>query len=156
MTYERQTHKQLGFLEELDEWVDSFPIEAVQRELNRLQEQKGTLEAAINALSRKLTIWNTLRSAHHSNGDPPKYPTKRDALLAFFDEHPERELRLAEIRDGLIARGWAGDDAKSSHALQMALLTAHKRGEVDRVEKGVYKLAATRSRAGAEAEGVAA
>ncbi len=52
-------------------------------------------------------------------------------------------MKLSEIRDEMIRRGWlAQTEQKAAHALQMMLSTLAKEGKVDRPAFGVYRLTA--------------
>jgi hypothetical protein len=67
-------------------------------------------------------------------------PSKPDGLLTVLAEAPGRKMRLREIRLELISRGWMGIGAAERHALEVAAATLAKRGEVDRVSRGIYRL----------------
>lgn len=140
---------QIRLLEErLDRWVEQFPIEAVRQELAALQQQKGSIEAAIRALNARLALWEAARRAADEAGADwhvlvssegrASYPTKREAVLALLSEAPHAEWRLRDIRQELVSRGWLSYDRKAAHALEVAATMMAKRGEIHRVRKGIY------------------
>jgi hypothetical protein len=134
----------IGVLEaQLDSWVDGFPIETLRQHLAELEQQKGTIEAAIESLNRRLDIWQAMRAHSHGHGHLAKRPSKRDAVLTLLEKDPWREFSLAEIRQRLIADGLLDDTAKARHALEATVSNMTKRGEIARPRKGFYEIVRT-------------
>ncbi len=132
----------IGHLEaQLDDWVGSFPIASIRAHLKALEHQKGTIEAAIESLNRRLAIWQAMRAHEAGQGDLVPKPSKRDAVLGLLERDPHREVAHSEIRSRMIEDGLLEDSRKARHALEMTLSNMTKRGEVTRVRKGFYKLA---------------
>lgn len=125
---------------QLDQWVDDFPVEAIRQHLRELRERKGTIEAAIESLDRRLAVWSAMRS-HASGHDVASPPSKRDGVLNLLERDPNHDFRLAEIRDHLTEGGLMEDSAKARHALEMTVVNMTKRGEIERPRKGFYRIA---------------
>jgi hypothetical protein len=122
--------------------VTRLKLTTLQRERDRILREISTYEA-------KLRVWEATR---HSLGGTRgglravtegRLPTKPEAVLAFLAEHPRTTFRLSEVRDALIQRGWMEDTRQARHALEVAALNLAKRGAVQRVQKGLYRLGAS-------------
>jgi hypothetical protein len=124
----------------LDQWLDSFPIDKVQAQLAELERTKGTIEAAIESLNRRLAIWAAMREHQAGFDNSARRPSKRDAVVTLLERDPYREFAASEIRDKLIEDGLLEDSKKARHALEMTLSNMVKRGEAVRPRKGFYKL----------------
>lgn len=124
----------------LDQWVDSFPVDRVREELAELERQKGSLEAAIESLNRRLQIWTAMREHQAGLDNTAQRPSKRDAVLNLLERDPYREFALSEIRGKLVSDGLLDDSRKARHALEATLSNMVKRGEAMRPRTGFYKL----------------
>jgi hypothetical protein len=136
-----------GMLEkQLDQWVDSFPVDSIRQHLADLEQKKGTIEAAIESLNRRLRIWQTMR-AHSAGGisAPEVRPSKRDAVLSILERDPTREFALAELRQMMLDGGLLDDTQKGRHALEATVSNMCKRGEIERPRKGYYTLPQTQT-----------
>ena len=127
----------------LDQWIDDFPIDAVKTQLEELERERGSIEAAIASFRRRLEIWGAMRAHAQGHGDKVPKPRKRDAVLNLLEQDPGRTFALSEIRDRLITDGLLEDSDKARHALDVTLSNMRRRGEVTRVRKGFYRLAPT-------------
>jgi hypothetical protein len=126
----------------LDEWMETFPVERVRKELETLKKQKGSLEAAIDALNRRLALWQAAKEGAdelHLLVGERKFPPKRDAILYFLTEQNGREMSLRDMREALIKRGWLAPGKKVAHAFEAAAANLARRGEIQRVRKGYYR-----------------
>lgn len=132
----------LGLLEaSLDNWIDSFPAGEIRQHLAELERRKGTIEAAIEALNRRLQVWATMRTFAAGHDPAAVRPSKRDAVLNLLEQDPYREFALSEIREALIAGGLLDDTPKARHALEMTVVNMTKRREIERIKKGFYRIA---------------
>ncbi len=125
---------------QLDRWVEDFPADSIREHLAELERQRGTIEAAIESLTRRLQMWIALRAHTAGKGHLAKRPSKRDAVLALLERDHTREFSLAEIRSYLSEAGVLEDSAKARHALEATVSNMTKRGEIDRPRKGFYRL----------------
>jgi hypothetical protein len=131
-----------GALEaQLDAWVGSFPVESIRQHLRELERRKGTIEAAIESLSRRLNMWQAMRAHSAGHGDLTERPSKRDAVLTLLERDPTREFSLTEIRGFLIEGGMLDNTPKARHALEATVSNMTKRGEILRPRKGHYIVA---------------
>lgn len=131
-----------GLLEkQLDEWVESFPVDSLTAHLADLQRQRGTIEAAIESLNRRLAMWQALRSQQGGYANPSPKPTKRDAVLSILERDPTRQFSLTEIRNLMFEAGVLEDTPKARHALEATVSNMTKRREIYRPTKGHYMLA---------------
>ncbi len=128
-------------------WVRSFPIDEVKRHIADLERERAAISAEIEDLWRRVTLWSALRSlavsevTDDASTDMPA-PAKRDALLTLLAEAQGQPVRLVEMREEMIARGWLPRTPKAIHALEVAATTLARRGEAERVKKGIYRLPA--------------
>ena len=68
-------------------------------------------------------------------------PSKPAAVVALLREHRGRALRLIEIRNALIERGFMGTEKREVHALEVAVRALEARGAIERIRRGMYRLA---------------
>ncbi len=128
------------------DWLRSFPIDEVKRQIADLEREQEGIAEAIAGLRRRLTMWSALSEfTSMESADTPRsgvgqVPSKRDALLALLAEAQGQPSRLVEMREEMIARGWLARTPQAIHALEVAATTLAQRGEVERVKKGVYRL----------------
>lgn len=131
----------IGHLEaQLDRWVDSFPVEAIQQHLAELQARKGTIDAAIESLTKRLQVWQAIRAHDAGRGVSVVVPTKRESVLVLLDRDPTREFSLAEIREYLVDCGLLENSARARHALEVTVSNMVRRGEIARPKRGFYAL----------------
>jgi len=136
----------LSYLEaQLNRWLDTFPAEALRRELAELEKKRGTIEAAIEALNRQLLIWQTMRTRALGMRQA-ELPSKRDVVLALLERDESREFSIVEIRESMIEGGLLEDTPKARHALEATISNMVKRGEIERPHRGHYRLAAPKRR----------
>lgn len=122
-------------------WAASTPLGLLEDELRALEEQRLELAARIEILKRHVGLLHAVRSL--ASGTPSAgvpAPPKRDAVLRVLADAPGSAMRLAEIREALIDRGWLGNDRRATHALEVAVATMAQRGEVLRIRRGLYQL----------------
>jgi hypothetical protein len=126
----------------LDDWIATFPVDRVRKELDALKRQKGSLEAAIDALNRRLALWQAAKDGiddMHVLVGRRNYPPKRDAILHYLAERDGQVVRLGVMRDALIERGWLAHGKKAAHAFEVTAANLVRRGEIERVRKGYYR-----------------
>lgn len=111
-----------------------LPVDQMRESLVELQTMRAAIDEQIDLLMRLL-------DAVTGNNGKRSYPRKRDAVLALLRERAGEEMRLAQIRAHLIARGEMPATDKAKHALQMTLSTLAREGQVERVSQGIYKVA---------------
>jgi hypothetical protein len=117
----------------------TLKLTTLQRERDRILREIATYEAKLRVCEA------TRRSLSGTKGGlravtEGRVPTKPEAVLAFLAEQPRTTFRLSEIRDALMQRGWMEDTRQARHALEVAALNLAKRGAVQRVQKGLYRL----------------
>ena len=127
-------------LDGLDEIADQL-----RAALAHLDEERQAINATYEDVQAKLRYIEQARRMLDStaqtgtNGHSAPVPSKREAALAVLAEIGV-PMKLSEIRDEMIRRGWLAPDEKAAHALQMMLSTLVKEGKVDRPAYGVYRL----------------
>lgn len=130
-------------------------IKQLQRDLEALDEEISRVEAEVE---KKRSVLNDLRAdrealqgfrnflAHggdSTDGQPPpakrQRRNKRDAILAILADG--QALHAAAIRQILVDEGEMEPDKKSYHSLQVILSQMYRDDLVERVDRGVYKIA---------------
>jgi hypothetical protein len=111
-------------------------IERLMREIHERQEEQQR--------------WYSLLALKSQLGEAPAPPTIPDVpplrpaiKLVFRDHGVGTVIALATLRDELARRGWLGDGDTEYHRLQMMASKMAKRGELDRPQKGLYRLASS-------------
>jgi hypothetical protein len=144
-------------------WLEAFPNKELERRLSLLLTQRRKLDVEIRFIQTQLmrhrqyledlSPGSTTAIAEAiprtSARSRSQYPPKRMAVLRFLSETPGRAWRLADLKTGLIGRGWLEDNDRARHALQVTVLGMAKRGELEKPRTGYYSLATDRSASGA-------
>ncbi len=116
-------------------------IGEAERRLTELRTLRAKVELEISVTEAKLGVWHAARRSLNGERHLAAVPrTKREAVLRLLGEHPFESFRLVAIREMLVERGWMVNDKNGRHALEVAVRNMEKRGELTRVETGVYKL----------------
>jgi len=123
------------------QWAAAVPLEHVVRELETLERERLRLDARIALLKRHVGLLSAVRAFANGSAAPLPVPSKRDAILRVLAENPTSALKLSEIREELVRRGWLAGDRRSVHALEVAITSMARRGDLRRVRRGLYELA---------------
>ncbi len=129
--------------------LDSFSLEEAEAEVLRLQAEAERVQATLQKFQALVAFKRQLGNA--GNGDEPserlfvahssKPPPLRQAILAVMNEWRHGSyIRLAQLRERLVERGWLTDSDSDAHRLQVTAGLMVRRGTLQRPEKGFYQL----------------
>jgi hypothetical protein len=132
-------------------WVDDFPRErvaaAIARVENRLAKWRQALaiyDAMHSENGSEPTRWSAAAAAPDPTNSliplPERTPTKAQAVTTVMRTSPHTTWKLDDLRRALVAHGWIEDTKRASHGLQVVTSTMVQRGQLERPEKGFYRL----------------
>ena len=111
-------------------WLEAFPSRQLERRLASLVQQRRDLDGEIRFLQNQILRYRQYLTDLNPPKDEeepsapiqaadglPKFPPKRTAVFRLLAETPGRSLKLAEVRETLIKRGWLEDTDKARHEL---------------------------------------
>jgi hypothetical protein len=137
--------------QDLTELVDGVAIEEAELQERRsiLEKRKADLQALqglrnflVHGSEQTLSTAPAVASSGASlTLSAPGRPrgSKRDAILSILADG--QELHTSAIRTTLIGAGEMAPDQKSYHSLQVTLSQMFRAGEIERVARGVYRVA---------------
>ena len=117
-------------------------IHLMTQEIEHHERVRDAAAAEALALRRRRAVLQRLTS-HETAGVAVRegLPSKPAAVVALLREHRGRALRLIEIRNALIERGFMGTEKREVHALEVAVRALEARGAIERIRRGMYRLA---------------
>jgi hypothetical protein len=146
-------------VDQLVELLEGVTEDALRTELRELEKRANLIRAALRfkeeesqpgasggtaAESSPVNLElspATARSHATMEITTPDAPiTMRQAVLTLLAENPNRPRKQAEIRQALMRRGWMPPDESRAHYLGVVLSKLARNGELERPERGYYKL----------------
>ena len=67
-------------------------------------------------------------------------PSKRKMILRRLGENPGESMRLVDLKNELVGRGWLDDTKDAAHSLGVSAYKAFQKGELDRPKHGYYQI----------------
>ncbi len=137
-------------LQDLEERIASAEQDLLEQQaaLEQLKADRDALRDLRNFFAhgrppRSAGVQDAIRVDEHVSARviSPAGPSKREVVLNVLADGRSRST--AAIHKALVDAGEVGSDKKAYHALQVTLSQAYRAGDVDRVGRGVYKLAST-------------
>jgi hypothetical protein len=144
--------------QELARWHASFPAELVRDHIAALKHEREALAVKIAQLEEEYARWESFKTPRANGGmtaleamqrvtrslgeigeirdlGDPKRPAILELLAA-----KGKPMTTSDIRAALITRRLINEDTKGRKLVDATLFHMTRRGEIERVEKGVYKL----------------
>lgn len=108
------------------------------------------LEKVIADAQLEQSKWRTILGLKQQLGEPSTVlvnqngeskPTLRQAItLVLENKGPGSAMRLRDIGDELVRRGWLGQSERDNHRLQMMASDMKKKDQLERPGYGLYRL----------------
>jgi hypothetical protein len=129
-------------MDNINAWLESFPYRDAQTRLKALQVKKQEIDAELMRLMQLVAVYE---HEHRPSRTQPEQPTEevepvRSLRLAIARvmRDSDRGMRLSELRDVLVERGWLTNTKNDYHRLQMAASNMVKAAQLKRPEQGLY------------------
>jgi hypothetical protein len=143
-----------GIFDKVQALLGDVTVDDAVANIQRLEDEISEKQAEQAKWRALLGLKQQLgEAAAASNGQAPR-PTLPQAVLAYLHELPPgSSVRLKDIGVQLQAKGWLDTDKNAMHRLQMATSKLVKRDELERADRGFYKLPSGVGAPGEESEG---
>jgi hypothetical protein len=134
-------------INELVQVIDGMSEADLTRELDELEERVEMIRFALHykQTRRKADAppapqerAHELETERPASRRPPK--NRRRAILALMHDFPGKVWRYQEVREAMIERGWLDPDERANHALGVAMSKMASLGQLERPERGYYRL----------------
>jgi hypothetical protein len=140
---DERTRKLIGLEAELQARTSALLAE-LDAELEALRTRRDRLNHAISTLARKrhryaAQLGDEGQSSLRVAGKLPK----TDAADSVLREVAPRSMRLGQIYEELVRRGWCDDTSRDRHALEVAVRSLERAGRVVRPQRGWYRSSST-------------
>jgi hypothetical protein len=133
---------------EVQRLLGSVAVEDAQARIEVLREEIEERQAEQQRWYSLLGLKQQLGEVEAGLGQPAPPPLRIAIRSLFEDIAPGTPASLSAIRRELQRRDWLGDTDNEGHRLQMAASNMVKRGDLERVSKGLYRLASDDASAG--------
>jgi hypothetical protein len=109
-------------------------------ELEALRTRRDRLNHAISTLARKRHRYAAqLVDGGRLNPTATGKIPKTDAADSVLREVAPRSMRLGELFEEIVRRGWCDDTSRDRHALEVAARSLERAGRVVRPRRGWYR-----------------
>jgi hypothetical protein len=120
----------------IDSWLEGFPREEVQRQINELEERLNKLQSAL-MLHDSLVSRDGAQTPDEL-GTGAELPTKPQAITTILREQPR--LKAGEIREEMVRRGWLPDDTPHKKRFYATMSRLKGESRVVHLDDGRYEL----------------
>ena len=127
-------------MRQIESILGSITLEEAEAEKRRLESELHQTQAEIEKLSALIQLKRQVAAGANGTGGGG-IPTLRQAVIAGMNEwQPGSFVRLAQLRERLVARGWISNSKSDSHRLQVMASDMVRKGQLLRPETGTYQL----------------
>lgn len=141
----------IGFL---SEWLDQLPEQQIETRIAELEKKNAAILAELSSLREALALKQRFRDMYRPHidsgeqrvvpgftGRPPS--SIRESVLRAMAETPQKQAwSVADIHNALVERNWSDLSSQAQRSLSASLSRMTADGEIKRIGRGLYQLAA--------------